>query len=33
MMWYATSLVLAFTFGLLGGALLSASAQGERIRG
>lgn len=33
MMLYATSLILAFMFGLFGGALLSASAQSDRIRG
>ncbi|MEJ2206768.1 MAG: hypothetical protein P8170_21990 [Gemmatimonadota bacterium] len=30
MLWYATAMVLTFTFGFLGAALLSASARGER---
>lgn len=33
MLWSATTMVLAFTFGILGAALLSASARGERRHG
>ncbi len=33
MLWYAAMLVLAFSFGVLGAALFSASARGERRHG
>ena len=33
MIWYATTLFLGFTVGLLTGGMLAAGTQGERVRG
>jgi hypothetical protein len=33
MVWYAASLIAAFVLGFFGAAVLSASAQGDRLHG